>query len=230
MRSGLQEIRIPVPGGLAEQCRGLIRASAFGTGYLYLQVTRGAAPRSHRPPLDLAPTVFLMPVPHPYAPPGSRRLRAITVPDLRWRRCALKTTSLLATVLGKLDAGDRGVDELVFTAEDGALREAGSANLFVRQEDRLLTHPLDGRVLAGVTRAILLRLAAAEGLPVVEEAPRLADHPRWQEALLCGTLTDVQPLVELDGQPIAGGKPGPWTTRLATAFAAYERELLDRGE
>ena len=99
----------------------------------------------------------------------------------------------------------------------------------MRREDVLETHPTDGRILRGVTRAALLRLAADEGLPVVERAPLLAEREEWQEALLCGTLTGVQPLITLDDSPVADGGTDPWTRRLALALERHERELIAEG-
>jgi D-alanine transaminase len=178
------------------------------------------------PPAGLEPTVLILPAAHGFDPPAGRPHAAVTIPDPRWRHCEIKTTSLMATVVGKLAARDAGADEVLFAGEGGELREGGSTNLFVRRGDVLETHPADGRILRGVTRGILLRLAAEEGIPVAERAPRLAERDDWREAFLCGTLTGVQPLATLDGRPVAGADGGPWTRRLADALERYERELM----
>ena len=189
-------------------------------------MTRGVAPRTNLPPQGLPPTVLILPVPYSYAAPADRLMQAVTVPDSRWRNCDMKTTSLMATVLAKL-AGQRGkADEVIFVGEGGALREGGSCNLFVRRHDRLETHPLDGHVLPGVTRGLLLQLAARSGLEVIERAPELRELDEWQEAFLCGTLTGVQPLVALDGRQVADGGAGEWTRQLARDLAGYERRLI----
>ena len=218
LRGGLERIDIDVPAGLADDCRQLVTASQLETGYLYLQISRGVAPRSHHPPGDITPTVLILPVAHSFAAPASRALRAISRQDDRWKHCDLKTTSLLATVMGKIDMRDAGVDEVLFVGAGGQVREGGSSNFFVRQGDVLQTHPAGGRILEGVTRGILLTLAEQSGLPCSETPPLLHEQDQWQEAFLCGTLTGVQPLVELDGQPIADRVVGPWTRQLAEAL------------
>lgn len=226
LRSGLARLRIPAPDDLSGRCRELVGATGLDTGFLYLQVTRGAGPRSRFPPLDLEPTVFLEATERVYDPPAARRYRVAVVADPRWRHCDLKTTSMLATVTGKLRARDAGADEVLFVGGAGDVREAGSANFFARRGEALETCPLDGRVLAGVTRKRVLELAAALGLPVVERAPRLDERRQWTEAFLTGTITGVQPVTELDSEPV-GAPPGPidWTRRLAEALDQLEDRL-----
>ena len=218
LQGGLARIDIDVPAGLASDCRQLVAASQLETGYLYLQVSRGVAPRSHEPPGDITPTLLILAVAHSFAAPASRAMRAISRQDDRWKHCDLKTTSLLATVMGKIDMREAGVDEVLFVGARGQVREGGSSNLFVRQGDVLKTHPADGRILEGVTRGILLTLAEQSGLPCEETPPLLHERDEWQEAFLCGTLTGVQPLVELDGEPIADSVVGLWTKQLAEAL------------
>ncbi len=222
LRSGLEGIEIPAPADLGQACCDLVAACDLETGFLYLQVSRGVAPRSHMPPRELAPTVLILASRPVFDPPAGCPRRLITVPDWRWRRNDLKTTSLMGTVLGKLEARRSGAEEVVFVGAAGELREGGSTNIFVRHRNRLETHPLDGRILPGVTRAILLELAAAEGLPLSERAPLLAERQAWQEVFVCGTLTGVQPVVEIDQAPVADGRTGAWTRRLAAAVAARE--------
>ena len=223
LRGGLERIDIDPPAGLAAGCRQLVSASQLVTGYLYLQITRGAAPRSHHPPDGVTPTVLILAFEQAFAGPASRAMRAVSRRDDRWRHCDIKTTSLLGTVLGKLQMRDSRVDEVLFVGSQGELREGGSTNLFVRQGDRLQTHPADHHILEGVTRGILIELAEKLDLPCEETPPMLHERQRWQEAFLCGTLTGVQPLVELDGVEIGGGVAGPWTTKLAVAIEEMGR-------
>lgn len=228
LRSGLARIAIEPPAGLERYCRELVEACGPDTGFLYLQVTRGVATRSHLPPRDLAPTVLILPSTPQYDPPAGRPRRAITAPDWRWQHCDLKTNSLMATVQGKLLASDRGADEVIFVGPDGELREGGSTNLFVRRADVLETHPLDGHILPGITRRLLMDLAGELELPLVERAPRLDGRDSWQEAFLCGTLTGVQPLTVLDDREVAGAAVGSWTQRLAEALATLEEKLISQ--
>lgn len=221
---GLDEAHIPVPEALARRCFELIAACGLDTGSLYIQVSRGAAPRLHFPPPGMKPTVFILPAEHGFDPPASRRLKLLAVPDWRWQRCYIKSTSLMATVLAKLAAQEAGADEVVFVGEGGRVREGGSTNFFVRRRGALETCPLDGRILEGVTRSRLLELARREGFRIRERAPSLEEQEQWDEAFVSGTLTGVQGVVSLDGEAVAGGRVGPWTRRLAELFAAYEEE------
>lgn len=220
---GLATVGIPSPGDLAAGCRALLAASPVAEGSLYFQVTRGAGPRTHLPSPQMKPTWLIAPNAQPPLRAGSRPLRAVTFADPRWARCDVKTTSLMGTVLGKLAARDAGCDEVVFVAPDGGLREGGSTSLFVRVEDRLVTHPLDGRILPSVTRERVLAACARLGLAVEERAPGLETLRHWQEAFLCGTLTAVQPLVALDDVPIPAGA---CTERLAAALTAEQEALV----
>ncbi len=223
LQGGLGRIDIDLPVGLASDCRQLVAASRLETGYLYLQVSRGVAPRSHEPPGDITPTILILAVAHSFAAPATRAMRAISRQDDRWRHCDLKTTSLLGAVMGKLEMRDAGVDEVLFVGDQGQLREGGSSNLFVRHGDVLETHPANGRILEGITRGILLELAEQIGLPCRETPPLLSERQEWQEAFLCGTLTGVQPLVELDDEPVADGVVGAGTTQLAEALEKRNR-------
>ena len=222
LRAGLERVEIPAPTELEQRCRELIAASELDGGFLYLQVTRGVAPRTHSPPTDLVPTVLILASSRSFDPPAGRPHRLLTVPDRRWHRNDLKTTSLMGTVMGRLAARRRDADEVVFVSEQGELREGGNTNLFVRIDDRLETHPLNGRILPGVTRAIILELAARHRFPVTEQAPRIGERARWREVFVCGTLTGIQPVSEIDGEPVGDGRSPEWTRVLADALAAEE--------
>ncbi len=226
MSRTFEQTGIGEPPDLAAACRELVEAVELDTGFLYMQVTRGVAPRTHLPPAGMTPTVFILPALYDFDSPASRKIRTISERDYRWRKCDIKSTSLIATVLGKVSAESAGADEILFVSGDGVVREGGQTNFFVRRDDALETHPADHRILPGVTRQLLLGLAREAGLPLNETAPRLSQRADWQEAFICGTLTGVQPVVELDGEPIAGGRVGEWTQRLAAANEHYELEWI----
>lgn len=226
LAEGLEIVRISVPhlDDLAQVCPRLVEEAGIGTGSIYLQVTRGAGPRTHIPPQDLTPTVFAAPQAHEH--PGAERLEGcgvVTTPDVRWGRCDVKTTSLMATVLGKLQARDASAREVLFVGPEGDVREGGSSAVFVRRGDVLETHPSGRRILPSITRRVVLELARREGLPVVERAPRSSERNTWQEAFLCGTLTTVWGVTSLDGAAVGTGEVGPWTRRLMSVYDAYER-------
>ena len=227
LEDGLEAVRIPAPAGVRQAALELVERSGVRQGSLFIEITRGVAPRVHVPPEDLVPTRFMLAGPHEFQAPGGPGMTAISRPDWRWGRCDIKSVSLMATVLGKLELRGASASEVIFRGPRGELREGGSTNLFVRHGDRWETHPLGSRVLPGVTRTLLTELATRLGQPVVESSPRLAEREEWREALLCGTLTGVQGLVELDGEPIGPGTVGPWTRDLAHAFDRMEAERAD---
>lgn len=227
LAKGLEAVRIPTAslGDLADACPRLIEKAGIEAGSLYVQVTRGSGPRTHIPPRDPTPTVFAAPQAHEH--PGPERLegcRVVTTPDLRWGRCDVKTTSLMATVLGKLQARDASAREVLFVGPGGEVREGGSSSFFVLRDGVLETHPVDTRVLPSITRRVVMELSRSEGLPVVERAPRLDQRDAWSEAFLCGTLTTVWGVTHLEGSPVGPGEIGPWTRRLVDAYDAFEQD------
>jgi D-alanine transaminase len=229
LETGLAQLRIqPPPDFTRERVRALgerlleENALTGGEATVYLQVTRGAAPRTHAfPPVGTPATVYL--AASPFQIPWEVRQRgvsAITLPDLRWARCDLKTVNLLPNILAKQQAKEAGAWEAVLVRE-GIVTEGASTTVMVVMEDTLFTHPKDHRILPGVTRDVLLELARDLELHVVERPVRLDERPRWEELLLVGTTTDVQPVVSLDGQLVGEGRPGPMTRQLQKALYQY---------
>lgn len=203
----------------------LIRENELTTGEatVYLQITRGAAPRTHYfPPAGTAPTVFLSA--SPFTPNKAQREQgatAVTYPDIRWSRCDLKTVNLLGAVLAKQHAVAGGSLEAVFI-RDGAITEGSHTNVFGVIDGELRTYPRSNYILPGITRDVVLELAVEEGVPVREAPIFQQEIGRLDELFVTGTTSDVTPLVQLDGRPIGSGKPGRITR---TLMAALERKL-----
>ncbi len=229
LRDGLRGLEIEGGSGtssdtLLSLARRLLEENGLGEGHatVYLQVTRGAAPRTHYfPPAGTAPTVYLSAA--RLVPPAAQCERggeAVTHPDLRWARCDLKTVNLLPNVLAKQAAVAAGATEAVLV-RDGVVTEGSHTTVFAVVGGELRTHPLSPRILPGVTRDLLLRVAAERGIAAREEAVRVEELARADELLVCGTTTDVTPIVRLDGRPVGEGRPGP------VARALYEG-LLER--
>ena len=226
LETSLREIAIETPaalldGGMEALCRGMVEANGHTAGHatVYLQVTRGAAPRTHGfPPPGTPPTVFASSAPFEIP----RRVRAegaaaITLPDIRWSRCDIKSINLLPNVLAKQSAVEAGAFEALLV-RDGKLTEGASSNLFGVVDGELRTFPLCNLILGGITRAILLELAAEAGIAVVEEPLSIQDLARVDELFVTGTTTDVQPLITVDGRSIGDGRPGPVTLTLQEAL------------
>ena len=194
-----------------------------GEGTVYLQITRGAAPRTHYfPPAGTPPTVFQSA--SAFTPNHALREQgatAITYPDIRWSRCDLKTVNLLGAVLAKQQAVASGSLEAVFI-RDGVITEGSHTNVFGVIDGELRTYPRSNYILPGITRDVVLELAIEEGVNVREMPILQQDIGRLEELFVTGTTSDVTPIVQLDGRPIGAGTPGRITRQLA---AALDRKL-----
>lgn len=225
---GLGELQINLVepftlGAVEEIADRLIRESSLASGEatFYLQVTRGAAPRAHQFPARTPPTVYA--TVNRFNPPEELRAKgaaAITMQDVRWLRCDLKTIQLLPNVFAKQAAVERGaVDALM--VRDGVITEGSHANVVGVLDGTIRTHPTNHLILPGITRAIVLDIARGLGIPVSEKPIAEAEVSRLDEAFLVGTTTDVMPVVRIDGRSVGDGTPGPVTTRLVKEFRAY---------
>jgi D-alanine transaminase len=225
MSGGLKALGIPVPFSASRYeaiLTELAKRNGVRSGLLYIQVTRGAAMRAHVPPKELSPNVFAFvqtgEVPSwPRKYPGG--VSVATVEDLRWQRCNVKTSMLLANALAKRQAADADAFEAILIGPDGTVREGAVSNLFAVFNASLRTHPADNHVLPGVTRNLVLGLARTHGIPAEERAFSRAELLAAEEAFLTGTTADVCPVVRVDGKPIGGGRIGPITAKLSRLLA-----------
>jgi|TARA_Y100000310_G_scaffold339077_1_gene430607 D-alanine transaminase len=225
----LQALKIAAPKGLEEICRKLVDVNQPASDYstLYIQVTRGAAPRNHRfPERSVQPTVYAKLSPITRAEAEISGCKVVLVDDIRWGRCDIKTTNLLANVLAVQQAADAGADEAVFVRE-GSITEGAHTNFAAVFDGALYTHPLDHRILPGITRGIVMGLCQELGIPVREEAIRSADLSTAAECMLFGTTKIITPVIQVDEAPIADGRPGRITQVLQQSF---EQLLLKTAE
>jgi len=231
LRRSLDEIRLEHVEiePIAKQIEQLYRQSELDDAKVYLQINRGIAPRDH---------AFPQPLPEPSVIITVRELHrheevlmekgvpCITQEDLRWGRVDIKTINLLPNVLAKQAAVDAGCYETILLAPDDTVREGTSANLFVINDGALYTHPANQRILPGITREFLLNLAAKNGIVCHEEKYKRDFMMQADEVFISGTTTEVMPVVSIDGQAIADGKPGAITQRLLQLFRDWvEAEL-----
>jgi len=197
---------------------GLAEADAT----VYLQITRGCAPRTHAFPRPAcAPTVYAFASPF-NIPTELRRegVHAITHPDIRWARCDIKTINLLPNVVAKQRAVEAGAWEAILV-RDGVLMEGSSTNLFGVVDGELRTAPKTNYILPGITRDVLLVLATELGVRYRETPIFTSQIGRLEELFVTGTTTDVQPIVRLDGRPVGDGTVGP-------VARALQRALMER--
>ncbi|NBW64967.1 D-amino-acid transaminase [bacterium] len=227
MVRGLAGLRIKCGVAEVEELRGvcerLVRENGLedAEAFLYLQVTRGAAPRTHYfPPASTKPTVFVSAT--RFVVPRAMRdngCSAITHEDMRWSRCDWKTVNLLGSVLARESAQEVGAYEAILH-RDGVVTEGAATNVLAVIDGVLRTHPLTPRILPGVTRIVVMSLVEELGIPCREIAFTLDELSRASEVFLCGSTTDVTPVVSIDGATVGSGAPGPVTTQLRTAFEA----------
>jgi D-alanine transaminase len=220
LRIELSADRVAALRGVCEQ---LVRDNglADGDAFLYLAVTRGAAPRTHHfPPPGTRPTVFISAtevVPrHELRRTGAR---AITFEDMRWARCDWKTLNLLGSVLARQAAAEAGAYEAILV-RDGVVTEGAASTVFAVIDGAVRSHPLTHRILPSVTRKVVMSCASELQIRVQETAVTLTELSHAQEIFLCGTLTNVLAVTTLDGAPVGGGAPGPIASRLAAALEA----------
>ncbi len=227
LERSLDELSIKRPfsgsafGVILAQC---LRRNRLTDGYLYIQVSRGVAPRNHVYPDDARPSVV---VTASRARPYDRRVmekgvRVITIPDIRWQRCDIKTIALLPNVMGKQRAKEAGAFEAWQINASGEVTEGSVSNAWiVTGEGEIITHPANNSILSGITRRAVLALIREQGLKLVERPFTLEEALGADEAFLTGTTNFIVPIVKIDKTPVGNGKPGPVTLDLHRAYLAY---------
>jgi D-alanine transaminase len=214
---GINGVDVDALGQVAEELLGRNDLTS-GDATVYFEVTRGAAPRTHFfPDPPVPPTVYLQAA--RFTPKGdaAKGIAAITVPDIRWARCDIKSVQLLPNVLANQRARASGVGDALFV-RDGVLLEGSHSALFFVFGEEVRTAPKNNYILPSITREILLEICRSSGIPARETPVFLHDLPRATEAFIAGTTTEVMPLVRIDGAPVGAGTPGPVTRRLQQLF------------
>jgi D-alanine transaminase len=210
----LKEIGLTHPmnhEGLREVHAELIALNKVDEGIVYLEISRGPAERDFAYPETPAPTVVAFTqarplVDSPYAASG---VKVVTIPDLRWKRRDIKSTAMLAQAMGKQAAKEQGAYE-AWMVEDGFVTEGTSSSAFILDAEGVLrTQPLGPHILPGVTRRAVLRLASQEDLRVEERPFSVEEAYQAREAFMTAASAFVLPIIEIDGEPVGDGRPGP---------------------
>jgi len=199
-----------------------LQQSGYQESKIYIQITRGVAPREHSFPSKGEPTVFLsfrrmVPLPPEVCQQG---VRVITVPDIRWSRCDIKSLNLLPNVLAKQKAQEAKAFEAIFV-KDGMVTEGATSNVFAVKNGVLSSPERNHSVLAGVTQQQVVTLAPSCGLEIKFCPIPLSEFIEADEIFLVGTTIEVLPVIQVDGHPIQTGKPGPITTALQQKFTEH---------
>ena len=204
----------------------LLKLSGLETAdcLLYIQVTRGIAPRQHSYPKDIQPTVMMYAWAKTLPDINETPASVVLQKDFRWSRCDIKMTSLLGNVMANEFAMAHDCYETVFE-RDGILTEASHSNVFFVKNKVVYTHPADYFILDGITRQVVLELCEKLGIDVRLEGLPVKDIPKVDEAFLTGTSTQILAIRNIDNHVISGGQVGPVTRKLQEAF----RELKNSG-
>ncbi len=217
---GALEIAAPVaPHVLPLLIAEVLKRNHVREGLVYLQITRGVAPRDHPfPPAGTAPSLIISAKPYDFnarAALAQHGVAAISLPDIRWQRCDIKSISLLPNVLAKQAAKVAGAAEAVFVNSAGEVTEGGSTNMWmVDKKGALITRPLGQDILPGIARETLRRAAQKARLKVIERGFSLAEMKAAPEAFFTSTTSPCMPIIRLDGARMGAGSVGPVCTEL----------------
>jgi D-alanine transaminase len=224
----LRELRIRwpmAPAALGVVLREVVRRNRVVDGLVYIQVTRGVAPRDHAfPTAPVAPTLVVTAKTLARAPRDARAEKGVavlSVPETRWARVDIKTVGLLANVLAKQQAREAGAFEAWFVDRDGFVTEGASTNAWiVTGQGTLVTRPADNGILRGVMRTVLVGVAARTGVRLEERPFSLQEALAAREAFLTSATAAVTPIVKINGGNVGDGRPGPVAAGLRAALRA----------
>ena len=202
----------------------VIDRNKFKDGIVYIQVTRGVARRDHGFPKFSKPTLVITARPLNSAVKSTKTkgAKVITLPDIRWKRCDIKSVSLLPNVLGKQAARTAGAQEAWQYDEEGFITEGTSTNAWILDhDDNLITRYLDQAILSGVTRLTVINLAESEGIKVVEQPFSIDDVKNCKEAFFTSSTSFLTPVTQIDDAVIGDGSPGEFTKKLLLSYMNY---------
>jgi|SRR5581483_2638862 len=231
LERSLAEIRLPDPLTHGEWERiftRLIAECGAGDQSIYLQVTRGVAPRDHAFPADTHPTAFAyaQPAKYPTADTVARGVAVVTASDNRWLRCDVKAIALLPNALLRQQAIERGAVEAILV-RDGWVTEGAASNVFIVRGGTIYTPPNGPFILPGVTRDLALELAAANGIPAREEPIAEVALFEADEIWLTSSMREILPVTRLNDRPVGNGRPGPLHARLYALYKAYKQAFCE---
>jgi D-alanine transaminase len=226
LNNSLSGIRLPLPHSVADW-EAIFRPLLADDRdqYIYLQITRGYAPkRDHGFPEQVVPTIFAMCA--DIKPFAGRidGIKAVTLDDTRWQLCNLKAITLLGNILLRQEALDQGCAEAILV-RNGYVVEGAASNLFAVLDGELITPPKSHEILPGITRDVILELASAHNIPYQEDIIALEALHNASEIWVASSTREIVPVIELDGEQVGTGKPGPAWKRMDDLLQAYKTSL-----
>jgi len=238
MRNAAEEIKLPVPWGDGEiksMIDELLTANNLSDAYVRLTITRGRGEPALKYTGEVNPNIIIITRSLPQGIEEKKEkgvTAAVTLKHVRCTgdiRCRVKTTNYLMNALAKLDAEEQGVDELILLNEKGNVAEFSSANIFLAEDGRLTTPPLDSGILAGITREAVLEVAGDLGIETIEQNITPAELQTADEVFKTGAIQGVIPVVKVDGKPVGDGKPGKITQKLQKTYKKLvEKECVGK--
>ena len=190
---------------------------------IYIQVSRGVAPRDHVLSRAVEPTVFLMSSPLK-RPHGVEPITAVTIEDFRWSRCNIKTTSLIANVMSRAHAVSAGAQEAIFI-RDGFVTEAATCNVFIAKSGVVKTPPLTSEILPGVTRNLVVELFDGTDPSVREESISQHELMDADEVWVTSSSRELVPVIKIDDEPVGDGLVGPLFQRVRSVYQIYRDSI-----
>ena len=223
LERSLRGIRMELPFSAAIfriKIAELLSRNHLSNGALYLQVSRGVAPRNHKIPGRIQPSVVMTVQPLREVPAEiiEKGVPIITVPDIRWQRPDIKSVALLPNVLAKDDAVQQNVYEAWLVNDDGIVTEGTSTNAWIVKDGQVITHPAASTILNGVTRLALIKIAEELDIGIDERPFSVAEAYQADEAFLSSTSAFLVPIVKIDASEIGSGAPGPIATELLARY------------
>ena len=197
-----------------------INEAGFDETMVYIQITRGIEPRRHNYSTDLKANLTMTFRPHPEYDPQLtlKGVAVITVPEIRWSRCDIKSIALLPNIMMKQKAVDKGCQEALFVTEDGLVHEGTAGNIFFIKNKVLYTPPADQHILGGITRSYILQQAAVHDIKKVERQCTLQEVLKADEVFITSSTLDLLPVIKIDKTTISNGRPGPLSKVIKNFF------------
>ncbi|OMH33725.1 aminotransferase class IV [Motiliproteus sp. MSK22-1] len=231
LKEGMRVVKMELNLDFAALCSEVVQRNGGGNRAVYLQITRGAdTQRRVVCQTPLVPTVVIFSYPIAVALEGNldlvKGIHAITTEDIRWRHCEIKTTGLLGNIMAIQQALESGAQEALMV-RDGYLTEGSSSNLFVIQDRTIFTPATNELILGGTTRNLLLELASANNIDWQEKNLPASCLHRAEEVWISSSTRGVIPVLQIDGQAVANGQPGPLWRRMAELYQCFEKQLFD---